>query len=65
MRKTALLKVLRGLARETESTIEESEGGNHTIVKIAGKKIPIPRHREIDERLAKQIIRDAEKATDK
>ena len=33
------------------------EGGNHSIYKKGGKKEPIPRHGEIDEMLAKAIIK--------
>ena len=37
------------------------EGGSHSVYKNpnTGEQLPIPRHNEIDERLAKKIIRDA------
>lgn len=34
--------------------------GDHTIYEKAGSRsIPVPRHREVNERTAKQILRDA------
>jgi len=36
------------------------DDGPHSIYKALGKpRIPVPRHREIDENTAKQIIKDA------
>ncbi len=37
------------------------EGGNHEIWSNGKRSIPIPRHKEINERLAKHIIEDAKK----
>jgi predicted RNA binding protein YcfA (HicA-like mRNA interferase family) len=39
------------------------EGGEHSIYRNprTGQLIPVPRHAEIAERLAKKILRDAEK----
>ena len=36
-----------------------SHGGNHDIYGKNGKKIPIPRHAEINEMLAKSILKKA------
>ncbi len=33
-------------------------GGSHDIYKRGAEEIPIPRHREINERLAKRIIKE-------
>ena len=37
-------------------------GNNHDLYQnpLTGKKQPVPRHREIDERLARHIIRELE-----
>ena len=35
----------------------EREGGNHTIISKAGKTEQIPRHKEINEILAKAILK--------
>jgi predicted RNA binding protein YcfA (HicA-like mRNA interferase family) len=37
------------------------EGGNHTIFRVNGNLVAIPRHREISERTAAAILRDAKK----
>lgn len=33
-------------------------GGSHDIYKRGSEEIPVPRHREINERLARKIIKD-------
>lgn len=38
----------------------KSEGGNHSKWRKDGKVIPVPRHREIKENLAKEILKQAE-----
>ena len=35
------------------------EGANHTLYRVKGNPVTIPRHREIDELTAKAILRDA------
>lgn len=37
-----------------------TEGGNHSIYLLAGKKIPIERHTEIDDGLAERIFKECE-----
>jgi len=37
-----------------------SEGARHTIYKLAGKRIPIERHTEIDDLLAEKIFKECE-----
>ena len=39
------------------------EGGNHEICTLAGERLVIPRHREVNERTAEGIIRKAEEVT--
>ncbi|HEX9519717.1 MAG TPA: hypothetical protein VF940_26520 [Streptosporangiaceae bacterium] len=36
------------------------EGGNHTIYLLGGKRIPVPRHTEIDDGLAEKMFRECE-----
>jgi mRNA interferase HicA len=36
------------------------EGANHTIFRVKGSTVSVPRHREINEITARAIIRDAE-----
>lgn len=50
--------------RELVKLLEENgwyikrEGGNHTLYTDGVKTVPVPRHREINERLARRIIKD-------
>jgi mRNA interferase HicA len=55
------MRQLASLAAENGCSFEVSEGGNHTKVRLAGILIPIPRHREINERLALAILTNAKK----
>ncbi len=61
MKRRELLKMiyrqagLKGLSNETLR-----EGGRHSIVTIGNLSIPIPRHREIGDLLAIQIMKQCE-----
>ena len=50
--------------RELVKLLEENgwyikrQGGNHTLYTDGNKTVPIPRHKEINERLAKRIVKD-------
>jgi hypothetical protein len=37
-----------------------SEGANHTIYLLGGKRIPIARHAEIDDLLAERVFKECE-----
>lgn len=39
--------------------ILENHGGNHDIFSNGNKKIPVPRHKEIKENTAKDILKEA------
>ncbi len=52
MKRTELIKKL-----EEGGFYFERHGGNHDIYVNGNRKETIPRHREIDERLAKAILR--------
>lgn len=65
MRRTDLEKQLRAIAKTKAVAFSKSrEGANHTIFNMNGTKIPVPRHREISEHLAKKILKDARAAVD-
>jgi mRNA interferase HicA len=63
VRKRELIKRLRAISSEagTEAVFLR-EGANHELWKIAGERIVIPRHREINERTARSIIEQARRA---
>lgn len=52
MKRRDLIKLL-----EKNGWVLKREGGDHTIYQKGQKVEPIPRHKEIDERLAKSIIK--------
>lgn len=56
--------VVRRIANEAKrKEVEWSrvrEGANHTVYGLDGLMIPIPRHREVDEQLARGIFRECE-----
>jgi hypothetical protein len=61
MKRRDLEKALRLIAKDRGVDFEVvREGGKHTIVRVGDKKIPIPRHAEINEITAHKIIEQAE-----
>ena len=60
MKRQALLKTLRRIAKENDLTILTEEGKRHTHVTINGQLVTVPRHREIAEGTARSIIKLAE-----
>lgn len=40
--------------------VEVREGANHTVYALDGLRIPVPRHRDIDEQMAQIIYRECE-----
>jgi hypothetical protein len=64
MKKRDLVKHLRAVARAIGTDLLfVREGANHEVWAIAGERLVIPRHREINERTARAIIRRAEEVT--
>jgi mRNA interferase HicA len=64
MKKRDLVKHLRAVARATGTDLLfVREGANHEVWAIAGERLVIPRHREINELTARAIIRRAEEVT--
>jgi hypothetical protein len=61
VRRRDLIKTIEKAARRREVTrTVHSEGGRHTIYKLAGKRLPIERHTEIDDLLAEKIFKECE-----
>ena len=62
VKRTDLIKQITRAAQEAGVLFElHREGGSHTVYKINGLSLPIPRHREINERTAQSILADAMK----
>lgn len=61
MKRRDLIKQLETIAKTKGEKLHLAEGGNHTRATIGTWSEPIPRHREINELLAKAIIRRAKK----
>lgn len=60
MKQRDLIKRLAGMAKDADGAWKfGAEGGNHEVWLLNGRKIIIPRHREINELTAKGIIRRA------
>ena len=66
MKKRHLVRRLRAIAASADLALDfVREGANHEIWKIGNERIVIPRHREVNERTAGDILRRArEVATD-
>ena len=62
MKKRDLLKRLGALAQEAgvEFTLVR-HGGSHDLYALGGRSITIPRHMELNELLARGILREAER----
>lgn len=55
------MKQLRQIAKSKAATYGEQEGGNHTKVTFDGHNLTtVPRHAEVNELTARNIIRTAE-----
>lgn len=51
-KKRDIIKKIKSEAKAQGVSFEEREGGNHTILKVGGATVPVPRHNEIDNRTA-------------
>jgi hypothetical protein len=61
MKRRVLIAQIAKRARQLElQKVVISEGGRHSQIAIGGKKISVPRHREIDENLARSIMKELE-----
>lgn len=61
MKRRDLIKRITSEAKRQHKTFEiEREGGNHTVYNLDGLTIPVPRHNEINERTARDILKECE-----
>ncbi len=64
MKYRELIRRPRRIASENGSTLTfVREGSNHELWEIAGERLVIPRHREINERTARAIVRQTQEVT--
>ena len=59
MKRRALLNQLKRTARDLGVEYTAEEGGRHTRVNVGENTTFVPRHIEIGEKLAKQILKQA------
>jgi hypothetical protein len=59
-RKAVIKKIEQGAKDKGVLWMLHSEGANHTIYMLAGKRIPIVRHTEIDDLLAEKVFKECE-----
>jgi hypothetical protein len=55
-----VIKTIRKAAKAANVEVTESEGGRHTLMILDGLRIPVPRHKEIPDRDAQNIYKEAE-----
>ncbi|WP_131247325.1 hypothetical protein [Schaalia cardiffensis] len=65
MKRRDLERELRRIANRYGHTLTLTEGGRHSKAQIGPWQEPLPRHREVDELLARAIIRRCEQALKK
>lgn len=59
MKRTELLKRIRGAAKAKDLIWRlRRQGAQHEIWELDGLELPIPRHREINEKVARAIMND-------
>lgn len=64
MKKRGLLKQLQTIAKVADAEfVFVRQGGSHEIWFLVGKRLVVPRHREINERTAEGIIKKAREVT--
>jgi hypothetical protein len=59
-RRVVIKKIEQGAKRKGVAWTLHSEGANHSIYMLAGKRIPIERHSEIDDLLAEKVFKECE-----
>ena len=61
VKREALVQRIRKAANAAGITFEMTrQGANHEVWRCGGSTVPIPRHREIAERLAEKIFKEVE-----
>lgn len=64
MKRRDLLKEAKRIAKERGETFELTEGGRHSIIHIGKVQAPVPRHNEINEITAQNILKHISQHTD-
>ena len=64
-RRAVIKKIEQGAKRSGVSWTLHSEGANHAIYMLGGKRIPIERHTEIDDLLAEKVFKECEEVLGK
>ncbi|MCO4262530.1 type II toxin-antitoxin system HicA family toxin [Pseudarthrobacter sp. MDT3-26] len=59
MKRRELLNQLKQTAKDLDVEYTTEEGGRHTRVNVGDNTTFVPRHNEIGEKLAKQIMKQA------
>lgn len=62
MKRRDLIRNIEALAKEHGVAFKPGEGAKHDKYTFNGKMVPIPRHREIGEMLAREIIKQCKSA---
>jgi hypothetical protein len=66
MKRRDLIKRISKEAKATGTTWGlDHEGGNHSVYDLGGCMIPIPRHNEIGENMAREIFKQSEEVLGK
>lgn len=61
MKRRVLIAMIKKRVRELQlQNVVFSEGSSHSQVSVGTKKVSIPRHKEIDENLARSIMKQFE-----
>ncbi|MTD17327.1 hypothetical protein GIS00_25680 [Nakamurella sp. YIM 132087] len=58
-RRDIIAAIARAAAEAGVEWVVAREGANHTVYNLGGIMIPIPRHNEIDNRMAQVIYKEA------
>lgn len=61
MKRGAVIKKIKQAAKQHGvAWVLDHEGANHSVYRLGGQIIPIPRHSEIDDRFATEIYKECE-----
>lgn len=60
MKRRDLIRKIAKAARAQGVDWTVGEGGSHSVCKLGGHKIPIPRHNELNEMTARGILKSCE-----
>ena len=59
-RRDLIRKIAAEAAAQGHDWSVEREGGRHTVYRLGNLRIPIPRHNEVGEMLAREICKECE-----